>query len=193
PSKSGECQRLVPATFGCSTARGGLVHGGRGGKSVVRGREGTWPRGRGRRRGVTDRAGSLTGRRRRSAARTHYHIHRQHYVFAGGLPGGDLCIEHSNLLLPHGMEVLVYRGQRGPELGSLGNIVEAHHRDVGGDAQTCFVDRPVQPQRHLVVGAEDGGDLPRADPWHEGSADLEPRGGAPVAVQHLGHLATRLL
>src|SRR5699024_12085789 len=34
PSKSGECQRLVPATFGCSTARGGLVPGGWGGEAV---------------------------------------------------------------------------------------------------------------------------------------------------------------
>ncbi len=70
----------------------------------------------------------------------------------------DACEEDVDGGAPDLLEFLVDRGERRPELGRLGHVVETHDADPGGNRDTCFVEGAEHSERHLVVGGEDGGD-----------------------------------
>jgi hypothetical protein len=87
-------------------------------------------------------------------------------------------------------EVLRDRGQRRcPERGQR-MVVEAHHADVFGHAQTPRLQRPDHPKGDLVVATENRGDVvPPGQPQiAQAQTGLVPGCGAPIGRHHLRRL-----
>ena len=97
----------------------------------------------------------------------------------------DLVEQQVEAQAPHLEEVLAHRRQRRREVRGLGHVVEPRHRDVARDRATRLVQRPEEPERHLVVGDEDGGHV---GVRRELLAERVAGGGAPVAGQAAGRL-----
>ena len=82
-----------------------------------------------------------------------------------------------------GVEVLAHGGQGRDEVRRLGDVVEADDADIARDGPSRLRQRAHQSKRHLVIGAEDGGELAVT---RDLPAELEAAACGPVAHDVLG-------
>ena len=108
----------------------------------------------------------------------------------GGRPALDQVQQQGDAPLAHRREVLPDGGERRSEELRLRDVVEADHRDVLGSAYARLTQRPQHPQRHLVVGDEDGGQT-AAHPAGQFLARTVARQRTPVPPQRRRRLDAR--
>ena len=89
---------------------------------------------------------------------------------------------------PQSLEVLADRGECRTQVAGLGDIVETYDGDIGGHPHAALEQPGDQPERHVIIGAENR----RRGAVH-GVRRVVSRAGRPVPLQHVRRRQTEAL